>query len=120
MPSSHPGELLTRLYLGPLALKAQDLAAAMGISKSQLSRVLSGQCAITADVALRLEFVLGARAEMWMNLQRVHDLATARDSFDPSGLTPLTHRWQGQGPEDACADNSTTVSSLSDTEGKSQ
>jgi hypothetical protein len=55
---------------------------------------------------------------MWMNLQRVHDLATARDSFDPSGLTPLTHRWQGEGPEDAGVDNSTTGSSLSDTEGK--
>ncbi|WP_338924764.1 HigA family addiction module antitoxin (plasmid) [Pseudomonas silesiensis] len=99
MKHSHPGPLLTRRYLEPLGLKAQDLAVAMGISKSQLSRVLNGKCAITADVALRLEFVLGASAEMWMNVQREHDLAVSREGFDASKLTCLTHLWNDKGLE---------------------
>jgi addiction module HigA family antidote len=94
MSNSHPGGLITRRYLQPLGLSAQELAVAMDISKSQLSRVLNGKCSITADVALRLEYVLGSGADMWMNLQKNHDLAKASETFDPKNLTCLTHMWK--------------------------
>lgn len=96
MSNSHPGVLITRRYLEPLSLTASHLANAMGISSSQLSRVLNGKCGITADVALRLEYVLGSGADMWMNLQKNHDLAKASEGFDTSKLTCLTHLWKGQ------------------------
>jgi len=86
---SHPGDLLKRRYLEPLNIKAQGLATAMGISKSQVSRILSGRCSITADVALRLEHCLGASAEMWMKLQMAHDLEITKRSFDSAGLERL-------------------------------
>ncbi|WP_274644343.1 HigA family addiction module antitoxin [Pseudomonas serbica] len=93
MNCSHPGSLLIRRYMGPLGIKAQDLAAAMGISKSQLSRVLAGKCGITADVALRLEYVLGSEAKTWMSLQAEFDLAKASEGFDTSKLTQWPIRY---------------------------
>jgi addiction module HigA family antidote len=100
MRALHPGDLITRRYLQPLGLTAQDLAAAMDISKSQLSRVLNAKCGVTADVALRLQFVLGSSAEMWMNLQKSYDLAKASETFKPTNLTCLTHLWYNEGAPD--------------------
>lgn len=99
--NSHPGDLITRRYLEPLAMKAQDLASALNISKSQLSRILNGKCGMTADVAVRLEHVLNMKAEAWMNIQTAHDIEKAREGFDSSKLTSLTHLWYGEADADS-------------------
>ena len=38
---------------------------------------------------MRLSKFFGTTAEFWINLQRAHDLARARETVDLSGITPL-------------------------------
>lgn len=81
MSNSAPGQILRRRFLEPLNITATDLAKAMGVSQSVISRIINGKSAITADIALRLELALTPSAETWMNLQTNHDLAMARQKL---------------------------------------
>lgn len=76
-----PGQYLRRNYLNPLKLTATDLAKAMGVSQSIISRILNDKSAITPDIAVRLGLALNLSAQSWMNLQTSHDLAIAKQKF---------------------------------------
>lgn len=77
----HPGETLREDVLPALGLTVTDAAAALGVSRVALSRVLNGRAAISPEMALRLERWLGVehggRAEVWLRMQTAHDLAAA-------------------------------------------
>ena len=59
----HPGKGL-REDLEALNLSVAQAAAALGISRAQLHRVVAGESAISAELALRLETVVGGTAEI--------------------------------------------------------
>lgn len=86
---SHPGEVLDELFLQPLEMSAGALAKRLGVPRTRIERIVKGETALTADTALRLSTFFGNTAEFWMNLQRAHDLATAREQVDVSGIQPL-------------------------------
>lgn len=67
----HPGELLSVWIDG---ITISDFAAAIGISRVTLSRIINGHASITPDLAIRLEEALGTSREMWANLQSNYDL----------------------------------------------
>jgi len=73
---AHPGEVL-REYLGDLSITAA--AQKLGVSRIALSRILSGNAGISAEMALRLESALGTSAQMWAQMQATHDLWMARN-----------------------------------------
>jgi addiction module HigA family antidote len=73
----HPGRGL-RDELDHLGLSVAAAAKALGVTRSQLYRVLSGESAISAEMALRLETVIGGTAEHWLRLQAAHDIAALR------------------------------------------
>lgn len=77
--SIHPGEILKFEFLDALGITPYALAKNTGIDKGNLSRLINGKSAITADVALRLARYFGTSPESWMNLQSRYDLDTARD-----------------------------------------
>jgi antitoxin HigA-1 len=80
-PPSHPGDILKRLYLGPLALGIAEAAEALGVSRKTLSKIVNERGAITPEMALRLSRVFKTTPELWLNLQQTHDLWWAyRDS----------------------------------------
>ncbi len=86
----HPGSIV-RENLDALDLSVAKAASALGVTRSQLYRVLKGESAISAEMALRLSAVIGLTADHWLRLQNAHDLARLRNSDrDPSrGLKRL-------------------------------
>lgn len=88
-PARHPGPFIRRRFMEPLGLTLSDLAKAMGVSVSSVSRIVNEKSDITGDMALRLSYVLGNEAETWMKMQSKYDLAKARENFDSSRMKKL-------------------------------
>ena len=86
---SHPGEVLVELYLEPLGMSALALAKRLNVPRTRIERLVKGETSVTVNTAMRLSKFFGTTPELWMNLQRAHDLAQARDTVDLSGITPL-------------------------------
>jgi len=76
---AHPGEILKELVLESMSITITDMAKHLDVSRKTLSKVLNGKGAITPEMALRLELVLGKpRAEHWLRLQNAYDLWRTR------------------------------------------
>lgn len=78
---SHPGRLVAA-DLEALGLSVADGAKALGVTRSQLYRVIKGESAISPEMALRLEAVLGTTADHWLRMQAAFDLAKLRRAPD--------------------------------------
>ena len=85
----HPGQLFYKGFVVPHGLTQTDVAKALGVSESAVSRVLSGKSDISSDMALRISHVFGGDPESWMSLQAQYDLAESRKKLDFSGLRAL-------------------------------
>ncbi len=75
----HPGEILKTEFLDELGITPYALAKNTGIDKGNLSRIINGKSAISADTALRLARFFGTFPDSWMNLQSHYDLEMAKD-----------------------------------------
>lgn len=73
----HPGEVL-REYMGPTNDVA-SVASRLGVTRQTLYRVLNGQNAVTAQMAISLEQEFKVSARMWLGLQSEYDLWNARE-----------------------------------------
>jgi addiction module HigA family antidote len=73
----HPGRALKGDFEA-LGLSVARAAKALDVSRSQLHRVLGGESAISAELALKLEVVIGGTADAWLRLQAAYDAARAR------------------------------------------
>jgi len=71
---THPGGILQRQYLGPLALTVTDVARSTGVSRKTLSKIINERGAVTAEMALRLARAFKTTPELWLNLQQNYDL----------------------------------------------
>ena len=80
----HPGAAIADACIGPEAVphggSASVSAAAelLGVDRKTLSRVIHGHCAISPDMAVRLESVGWGSAESWLWRQARYDLVQAR------------------------------------------
>ena len=74
---SHPGvtlrEKLEELHMGP-----KEFAIRTGKPEKTISLILSGESAITADMAVRFESVLSIPARFWIRRQELHNESIAR------------------------------------------
>lgn len=86
---SHPGEVLSELFLGPLKMSKIVLAKRLNVPRTRIERLVRGRTAVSADTAMRLAAFFGTTPEFWMNLQRTWDLARARENVDVSIIRPL-------------------------------
>ena len=73
----HPGMGLKEDFEA-LGVSVAEAAAGLGVTRQYLQRLTQGKSAMTPDLALRLEKVIGSTAEHWLRLQLAHDLAQAR------------------------------------------
>jgi addiction module HigA family antidote len=73
----HPGRLV-REEIGALGLSVAKAAAGLGVTRQQLYRVLNGECAISPEMAVRLEAGIGSSAAAWLQMQGSYDLAQFR------------------------------------------
>jgi len=93
----HPGETLRDDVLPELKMTVTDAAAALGVSRVALSRVLNGAAGISPEMALRIEKWLGVehggRAEVWLGMQTVYDLCQAEKAVGKAlkKVKPLDH-----------------------------
>lgn len=70
----HPGRLI-RDEIEALGLSVVQAALGLGVTRQQLYRVINGTCAITPEMAVRLERGIGSSAAAWMRMQINFDLA---------------------------------------------
>ena len=77
----HPGRIV-KGSLTELDLSIAQGAEALGVSRSQLNRVVKGDSAISAEMAVRLAAVIGSTADHWLRMQMAYDLAKVRNNKD--------------------------------------
>ncbi|NYT63803.1 HigA family addiction module antidote protein [Alcaligenaceae bacterium] len=85
----HPGEFISGIYLEPNNISGRELAQALGVAASTLSRVLNGTSRVTPEMALRLSKALGRSPESWLSMQDAHDLWLARQRVNLQGVDKL-------------------------------
>jgi addiction module HigA family antidote len=66
--------MLLEEFLRPLGVTQSDFAATLGVSFPRLNEIIRKRRAVSPDTALRLERVLGMRADFWLGLQLDWDL----------------------------------------------
>ncbi|EIC83619.1 HigA family addiction module antitoxin [Serratia sp. M24T3] len=84
----HPGEIISGI-LEDLGVGIRELARALDIAPSTAQRLVSGQAAVSPEMAIKLAAVLGSTPEMWMRLQASYSLEVAAKAVDTSRLTQL-------------------------------
>ncbi len=75
-----PGEILWLDFLKPLGVTQLEFAKHLGVTPARLNETIKGKRAITPDMALRLERVLGPSVTMWLNMQQLVDVWDAMHS----------------------------------------
>ena len=90
-PAIHPGEVLGQLYLAPLDMSAEDLAARLLLPVATVESLLKDEMPIDAETALRLSRFVSTTPEFWINLQTDFDLKKARTGIesDLANIAPL-------------------------------
>lgn len=86
-----PGEIIQEALV-EMQVSLREFARAMDIAPSTASRLLAGKAALTPEMAIRLEVVVGSTAQTWLNLQQNWSLFEAKKRVDVSGLKPLKPR----------------------------
>ncbi len=89
-PPVHPGEVLMEDFLKPMGISQYRLAKEMKVYPRKINEIVHGKRSVTADTALRLSRFFGTSAEVWMNLQALYDLETARDLLDDKIFKEVT------------------------------
>jgi HTH-type transcriptional regulator/antitoxin HigA len=72
-----PGRILQR-ELDTRAISQAQLAARTGLSPKHINLVIKGTAALSPDVAVTLEEILGVSAETWLHLEAAHQAHEAR------------------------------------------
>jgi addiction module HigA family antidote len=74
----HPGGFVLRQCIEPLGLTIKDAAAALGVTRATLSKLVRGKRGISPEMAVRLSKVFGGSAESWITQQAHYDVAQVR------------------------------------------
>ena len=75
---THPGEVLSEEFLGPLGVTQVALAAHLGVPVQRINELVRKKRGVTPETAWLLAGALGTTPEFWIALQSHHDLALAR------------------------------------------
>ena len=92
MKTQHPGSFIRRRFLEPMNISAQELASAMSVSESNISRILNEKIAVTSDMSVRLGHVLGVSPDLFVNMQTEHDVQNSIQSIEMSSLRVLNKK----------------------------
>lgn len=82
----HPGEILKEMWIKPLGMTLTQTAKALNVSRKTLSEIVNGKSAITPEMAVRLELVLGCSAETWLGIQSSFDLWQVKKNIKALGI----------------------------------
>ena len=85
---AHPALLLAE-EIAARDVSKVGLAKALGVARRTLYDLLEGKTGVSAEMAVRLEAVLGPSAEFWLKMQAAHDLWSARAKLKAAKLKPI-------------------------------
>jgi antitoxin HigA-1 len=71
----HPGQIIRSACLDGLHLNVTEGAAALGVTRTTLSRILNGKASVSPEMAVRLSKAFGSTTGFWLRLQLNYDLA---------------------------------------------
>ena len=75
---THPGAILREDVLPALEIPQARFAELLGVSRLTVSQLLHEHRALSPDMAMRLEKLLGTSAESWLRMQEAVELWEAR------------------------------------------
>ena len=75
---THPGEILLEEFLKPLGMTQVAFASHIRVPLQRINEIIRGKRGVTPETAWLLSQALGTTPELWLNLQRNHDLAKKR------------------------------------------
>ena len=75
-----PGEMLENEFLVPLGLSGYQLAKNIGVAAQHISRIVAGQCSVTADDDLKLCGYFGLSDGWWLRCQKNYDRVRVDDN----------------------------------------
>lgn len=78
----HPGEFLKEAYMDPMEMKVTELAEKLGVSKSSVSRLVTGKSELSYEMAIRLSKLFKRSPEGWMALQTAYGLKQAKAKME--------------------------------------
>jgi addiction module HigA family antidote len=81
LPPMHPGELLREEILPVLDRPKTEIARLLGVSRQTLYDILEEKQPVTPMMALRLGKLCGNGPDLWLNLQKRHDLQRAEQAL---------------------------------------
>ena len=79
---SHPGTLLREVVLPAMRVSVAGAARDMGVSRQQLYKILAGERAVTAEMAVRLGAYCGNGPGLWIDMQGTFDLWHAQRALE--------------------------------------
>lgn len=86
----HPGKQISEQFMKPLGISASQLARALGVERSTVSRLLSEQQPITPAMAARLGRCLGVPARWFLIMQAEYDATVVEMDLDiAADVTPI-------------------------------
>lgn len=99
-PPQSPGAFLRDRVLRKSGARiTQDaLAEALDVSRFTVNQIINGHRAITADMAVRLAYVLGTSADLWLDMQKRIDLFEARRKLAEEAPTLTRLRTRADAP----------------------
>jgi len=74
----HPGGVVLRQCIEPLALTITAAAEALGVTRNTLSELVNEKRGVSPEMAVRLSKVFGGSEEGWLVQQAQYDLAQLR------------------------------------------
>ena len=75
---THPGEILLEEFLKPLGMTQVAFAKHIEVPLQRINEIIHGKRGVTLETAWLFSQALGTTPELWINLQRNHDLAKSR------------------------------------------
>lgn len=78
LPNIHPGEILQKDFLEPMAITPYRFAQDLGITRARVADILHGRRDVTPDTVIRLGLYFGVEPEFRLNLQSHYSLVETR------------------------------------------
>jgi antitoxin HigA-1 len=76
----HPGDLIRTEIIEALGLSVSRAAEMLKVRRATLSDLLHGKCALTPEMALRIEKAFGPYMDHLLRMQLAYDMAKARQN----------------------------------------
>jgi addiction module HigA family antidote len=87
----HPGRIVKQECIEALGLSVTAAAAALGVTRVTLSKLVNGRAGVSPEMAIRLSRAFGSTPEVWLGLQMNYDLAEAERHADRLQVRSLKH-----------------------------